>query len=382
MPSGHRLDAVRHQPYTRRTVYGRKRHDNESVAATDESLRRICSQWDAQVDVKQRVADVLDIDALQLRSDLRWYALSCHFDFVVWRRNEPQFAVEFDERHHFTDPAQLVRDEKKNAICEAAYFPLLRIEEASLKRIGGAPLVEWLADLYFVYHDLWLPARAGWDEGEGFNADDWDDDLYVEVKRHDEFTYTDFMTGRPSSGVPEHSRPGPLDPFHEARRALTLRDAQTFGATVPSWFNGALGINSFTETDPQGRAVGHVAVPVDGGVVIGTGRCWNPGSMFCGDPNLGSWIAVDLAGQQAADFLDLYDRGRLVPIAWEQAERRLRGLDDGLFMTALLDQHDHRQISYRHLRKFGMDHHAALMAAYSLRWDAEGRLADDPFDDS
>jgi hypothetical protein len=29
-----------------------------------------------------------------------------------------------------------------------------------------------------------------------------------------------------------------------------------------------------------------------------------------------------------------------------EAQRRLSGLDDGLFIPAILDQHDHRQISY------------------------------------
>ena len=305
----------------------------------------MCSRWHAEADVKQRVADVLDIDALGLADHLRWYALSSHFDFVVWRDNEPQFAVEFDERHHFTDPEQIIRDEKKNAICKAAFFPLLRVEAGSLKRIGGTPLVEWLAGLYFVYHDLWRPARAGWDEDEGFNPDDWDDDLYREVRRESSFSYTSFMAARRGSGVPEFSRPAPFDPFHDARRTLALRDAQTFGISVPPWFNGALGINSFIETDPQGRAVGHVAVPVAEGVVIGTGHCWNPGSMFCGDPNLGSWIAVDLAGQQAADFLDLYDCGHPAAVRWAEAERRLSALDDGLFIPATLDQHDHRKVS-------------------------------------
>jgi hypothetical protein len=64
-------------------MYRRRRHDNEYVAATDESLRRVCSHWKAEVDCKQRVGDVLDIDALGLTGDDRWYALSSHFDFVV-----------------------------------------------------------------------------------------------------------------------------------------------------------------------------------------------------------------------------------------------------------------------------------------------------------
>ncbi len=355
----------------------RKRHDNEHVAAADGSLRRVCSRWNAVVDVKQRVADVLDIDALGLARDLRWYALSSHFDFVVWRDNEPCFAVEFDEQHHFTDPKQAVKDAQKNVICEAALFPLLRLEAGSFKRVGGTPLVEWISELFFVYHDLWRPARAGWDEDEGYDPNDWDDDLYREVRGGDDFSYTWFMSARIGSGVPEHSQGAPFDPFHDARRALALRDARTLGIAAPAWFDRGLGLGAFTETDAQGRAVGHVAVPVEDGVVIGTGRSWNPGFVFCGDPNLGQWIAVDLAGQQAAEFLDLYDRGRLLPTPWGDAERQLGGLDVGLFMTAVLDQGDHREISYQRLRGWGMDHGAALLAAYSLRWDDKGRPVDD-----
>lgn len=330
-----------------------------------------------------RCGRALDIDALRLPQDHRWYALSCHFDFVVWRRNEPQFAVEFDERHHFSNAEQMIRDKKKNAICEAAHFPLLRIEEASLKRIGGVPLVQWLADLFFVYHDLWLPARAEWDASEGYDPNDWDDDLYSAVHSREEFSYRDFMAVRCDRGVPEFAHGALYDPFYAARRAVTIREAGAFRIETPSWFDGALGVTTRTERDPQGTAVGHVAVPIGSdGVVIGTGRCWNPGSMLCADPNLGSWIAIDLAGQQAADFLDLYDRGRLMPTSWEDAERRLRGLDKGIFQYAILDQGDHRDISYRSLRKMGMGHDPALRAAYSLRWDDKGRLIDDnPFDD-
>jgi hypothetical protein len=56
-------------------VYQRKRLDNGFVAAADASLRRVCDRWDANVDVKVRVADVLDIDALDLKGDERRYAL-------------------------------------------------------------------------------------------------------------------------------------------------------------------------------------------------------------------------------------------------------------------------------------------------------------------
>src|SRR3954469_13944673 len=50
-------------------MYRRKRHDKEHVAATDAALRRVWSRWKAHVDVKQRVADVLEVDALDLEGD-------------------------------------------------------------------------------------------------------------------------------------------------------------------------------------------------------------------------------------------------------------------------------------------------------------------------
>lgn len=363
-------------------MYRRKRHDNELVAATDACLRRVCTRWKADVDVKQRVADVLDIDALGLTGDDRWYALSAHFDFVVWRDNDPKFAIEFDERHHFTDPAQLVKDERKNAICKKAFFPILRLEDGSLRRVGNTQVVEWLSDLWFVYHDLWLAARAGWDESEGYDPDDWDDDLYAAVKRRDEFRYTDFMASADpdAEGVPEFAGFAPYDPFSAARRSVTIRgfEADLDHDSVPEWYGWPAPAAAFYETDLQGREVGHVAVPVGRtGVVMGSGRCWSPGVMFTGDPNLGIRVATDLAVQQAADFLDLYDRGKYEPVSWDEAGRQLAGKERSFVPIARLDQHDHREMAYRRLRKWGMPHDAAQRAAYSLQWDDDGRLIDD-----
>jgi hypothetical protein len=326
------------------------------------------------VDVKQRVADVLDIDALDLDKD-RWYALSAHFDFVIWRDNEPQFAVEFDERHHFTDAEQIIRDEKKNAICEKAMFPLLRIEASTLKRVGDTPVVEWLADLFFVYHDLWLPARAGWEEEEGYDPDDWDDDLYAEAREHDRFDYRRFGAIVEGRGVPEFSSFAPHDPFHEARHAVTLRAMADWSTEYPAWWGMAMPVQTFIEKDQVGRDVGHVVLPVGPeGVIVGTGRCWNPGFMFIADHMLGEEVAIDLALQQLAEFVELNDRGRLIPMPWPEAEQRLSHLERGAASLATLSQQDHREISYRKLRKWGLPHEGALLAAYSIEWDDDGRL--------
>lgn len=357
----------------------RRRHDNDRVAATDAALRRVGAKWEADVDVKQRVADVVDIDKLDLRGDDRRYALQSHFDFVVWRGNVPCFAVEFDERHHFTDPAQLVRDERKNAICQRARLPLLRLEDSHLKRVGQTPVVEWLVDLYFVYHDQWLPARAGWEEAEGYNPDDWDDDLYEDVRHGgDEFSYRKFRSGqRESDGPPEFRAFAPLDPFQDARYDVTLRALSRVLdlPTAPWW--GSAPLAGFLERDPQGRQVAHVGLAVAEGVVLGSARCWDPGPQFIPRALIGVEVAADLALQQLSDFLALYDRGRLIPIAWADVESQLAHLQPVAPGYAELSQADHRTISYRYLRRMGMPHLEAMRAADSLEWDESGRLLGD-----
>ena len=130
-------------------------------------------------------------------------------------------------------PRRWLAMRRRTRICASAHFPLLRIEDASLKSIGGTPGVEWLADLFFVYHQLWLPARHAWDEADGFDTADWDDDLYSQIRGRDDFSYVDFMSARPDRGVPERAMPAPFDPFHEARRVLALRTARTLTSRRP-----------------------------------------------------------------------------------------------------------------------------------------------------
>lgn len=273
----------------------------------------------------------------------------------------------------------MVKDERKNAICRKAMFPILRIEDTALKRIGDTSMIEWLAGLWFVYHDLWLPARAEWDEAEGYDPADWDDDLLAEVRRHEDFSYTEFMSSQKGVGIPEFQTPGPFDPFAEARHAVTLHGFSIdLPATTPSWYRRFMPAAAFHEKDPHGREVGYVAVPVGAsGLIVGKGRCWNPGFMFTGDASLGIRVATDIALQQAADFLQLYERGGYPLVTWAEAERRLATLNESLLTIATLDQGDHRDLTFRMLRKMGMPPDAARRAMLSLEWDEDGRVMDD-----
>ena len=132
----------------------RVQHDNDYVRVTDAALLRVCERWGARLAFKQRVVDVIQIDQQTSSFEEQRFALQSHFDFVVWRDEQPQFAVEFDEPHHRTDPVQIVRDERKDRLCQRALLPLVRAVDHSLKRVGRRRLIEWLVELWFIYHDV------------------------------------------------------------------------------------------------------------------------------------------------------------------------------------------------------------------------------------
>jgi hypothetical protein len=76
------------------------------------------------------------------------YATRAQFDFVVCDadRYMPEFAVELDDPTH-RRPEARERDEKKNAVCEAAGLELLRIESSALyPGPHGRRIVEYLID--------------------------------------------------------------------------------------------------------------------------------------------------------------------------------------------------------------------------------------------
>lgn len=82
------------------------------------------------------------------------YAFTAHFDFVVHERldsehpTHPLFAVEFDGAHTHSSLAVRQRDMRKNRLCAASGFPLVRIDDTFLYRRERLSLVAWLAQLW------------------------------------------------------------------------------------------------------------------------------------------------------------------------------------------------------------------------------------------
>src|SRR6185437_1942975 len=71
---------------------------------------------------KIRIADVLTIANSGISDDLYKYALSGHFDVLVYQNEIPYLAIEFDGSGHGSK-----NDEKKNGLCDLFGLPMVRI---------------------------------------------------------------------------------------------------------------------------------------------------------------------------------------------------------------------------------------------------------------
>ena len=71
-------------------------------------------------------------------------------------------------------------------------------------------------------------------------------------------------------------------------------------------------------------------MPVQDGVLVGEGECFDAGYLFIPDGLLNTRIALDLATEQAAEMLDLYERGRIRAVERERALRGSRSMHEGL----------------------------------------------------
>lgn len=120
-------------------------------AITRKILGLAADRNEAEVFAIARIADVFEIRGSGISDDIFSFALSAHFDFVVTDKTfSPLFAVEFDERHHATDPKSRADDKKKNLICEHFELPLARVrDEHIFQSARGINYVTWLTELFF-----------------------------------------------------------------------------------------------------------------------------------------------------------------------------------------------------------------------------------------
>lgn len=116
---------------------------------------------------KVRIADVIDLDTLTVDSAHYRFGLMAHFDFIVCRDYQPQYAVEFDGQSH-QSRKQKERDAKKDRLCELGDFPILRINSRHLTRdFGDLTLLAWIMETYEMqcgFHEAQENGQIPYDE--------------------------------------------------------------------------------------------------------------------------------------------------------------------------------------------------------------------------
>ena len=118
-------------------------------------LRALVADYNADVHLKVRLADALDLKNSGISNELFSYGICAHFDFVVVDRNTFQslFAVEYDGAEHFVQGDTIVRDRKKSEICRKLNFDLLRITKCHLEDVFmGKTQLQFLVEGWLTEH--------------------------------------------------------------------------------------------------------------------------------------------------------------------------------------------------------------------------------------
>lgn len=135
---------------------------NRSEQHRLQELEALSSEFGYRIWVKVRVADVLPIESKSMDGNLFSFALKSHFDFTVTNDAMiPQFAVEFDGPSH-GGKLQQNRDSKKDLLCEAFDFPLLRINSNHLiKKYNQRSLLHWVISVWELQNGFAEAQRNG-----------------------------------------------------------------------------------------------------------------------------------------------------------------------------------------------------------------------------
>lgn len=135
---------------------------NRYEKITYERLTPVCDRNGAYVFAKVRLKDVLPIDGSGVGHDDYRFSLQSHFDFVVTdRTTKPLFAVEYDGAMH-SRSIQIVRDSRKNRLCEKFGLSLLRINSRYLdQRFRDLDLLTYFVEVWFLSEAFYEAQREG-----------------------------------------------------------------------------------------------------------------------------------------------------------------------------------------------------------------------------
>lgn len=171
------------------------------------NLRAAVAKKGLRIHVKMRFADVIEIGNSGLTSAEQKFALSCHIDFVITRRDRALFGVEFDGAQHDQDHDARRRDALKNSISSKLGLPLLRIgSDIPGQSLGATSVMEWLVDVFLF----------------GEALDDFQDSGGANGEYLDPLDLAEFDEGRLRY---------PLDPSRDVRAQLSLLHKKGFTAS-------------------------------------------------------------------------------------------------------------------------------------------------------
>ncbi|MDM5305814.1 DUF2726 domain-containing protein [Peribacillus frigoritolerans] len=124
---------------------------NRSEEITYEAVKEICEKYKARVFPKVNLNDVFELKKSELPYDLFNYGQRAHFDLLVCNElGYPLFVVEFDGPYHKHDENTIVRDQKKNALCEINNLPILRVTNEHFdEQATNMNLLTWFIEVWF-----------------------------------------------------------------------------------------------------------------------------------------------------------------------------------------------------------------------------------------
>ena len=309
---------------------------NDYEVAVDSQLGRLCERYGLRLFAKVGLKDVLPIQGSRLDDADYGYALMAHFDFVIADQDgEAMLAVEFDGGLHRTDPQQIIRDGRKNRICEQFLLPLVRAGASSLRHADHRTLLEWLIEVFLEQRRLWAQHEAYEETGD------------VDPPDYDPRKFDYREAWKPSERGLETA--GLLDAFAEARSTVSkFYWREPIGCPE---FEGWYGDN------PCGHTVGHLALEVQQGRwLLSTGRCDLRGIDVWLDAVFPPALAQDIALLGLARQLDAWERGNAETLSWPEVMDLVGDTEKGLLSWPNLpNQREQGESILAELRGWGVD---------------------------
>jgi hypothetical protein len=104
-------------------------------------LQKVTSRLGMNVVPKLRIGDVLPLDTNAVREDLQTFAQQASFDFTIAAEKAPILAIEFDGPD-YAEESCIIRNQKKQEICDQLELPLLRVDTQYLRKIATFTTLE------------------------------------------------------------------------------------------------------------------------------------------------------------------------------------------------------------------------------------------------